>query len=194
MRTVDETCHLVADLGHQGEAVGFGLDVLELHVFDVLYDYLVDLQELLHNARVLQLQHDLHEFPQLQHVLRVVDAVVEELFEGLVLARLLDHLDHVDLALFALPREEEAAVELDVLLFALAVLLAGLLLLLLFLAALLLVVDVLRLEGDEGGSVLRPVFLDVLDLPALLLLLGGGLGGLAIHPSNNYKPFKPPSN
>lgn len=172
--TLNKPRHLVRDLVDDGKAVRLALDLLELHLLDVLDNDLVDLQKFLDDAGMLQLQHDLHELPQLQHVLRVVDVLVEELLEVGVLARFLYHLDHVDLLLLAAAGEQEPTVELYILLLPLL----PLVVLVILGCVWFLVVDVLRLVGDQRRAVLRPVLLDVLHLRLGLFL---ALRCLAVH-------------
>lgn len=84
--TLNKTSYLIRDLVDDGEAIGFRLDLLKLHLLDVLNDDLIDLKEFLNDARMFQLQHDLHKLPEFQHVLRVVDVLIEEFLEVGVLA------------------------------------------------------------------------------------------------------------
>lgn len=158
--TLNKTSYLIRDLIDDGKAIGFRLDLLKLHLLDVLNDDLIDLKEFLNDARMFQLQHDLHKLPEFQHVLRVVDVLIEEFLEVGVLARFFYHFYHVYLLVLAAAGKEEPAIELDVLLLAFFALVV-----LIILGCLgFFVVDVLSLVGDEGGAVFGPVFLDVLDL------------------------------
>lgn len=84
--TLNKTSYLIGDFVDDGEAIWFRLNLLKLHLLYVLDDYLVDLEKFLNDAWMFQLQHDLHELPELQHVLRVVGVLIEEFLEVGVLA------------------------------------------------------------------------------------------------------------
>lgn len=160
---LNKTSYFIGDFVDDGEAIGFRLDLLKLHLFDVLDYDLVDLEKFLNDARMFQLQHDLHELPQFQHVLGVIDVLIEEFLEVGVFAGLFDHFYHVYLLVLAAARKEEATVEFYVLLLAFLALVVVFILCCLWFF----VVDVLRLVGDERRAVLSPVLFDV-----LYLLLG----------------------
>ncbi len=71
----------VGDSVDQCEPLALRLDLVEFHILDLLYYVLINLYELVHDAGMLELQHYLDELPQLQHVLRVVDVLIEQLFQ-----------------------------------------------------------------------------------------------------------------
>jgi len=77
----DETDQFGGYLVDEAETVLLGPDGLQLDLLDFLYDQVVYLQKLVQNAAVFQFQHYLHEFSQLQHLLRQVSAAAEQFLQ-----------------------------------------------------------------------------------------------------------------
>lgn len=163
---VDVASDLISYFVDEGESFVLGLNFVKLDIFNFLDDEVVYLYELVDDAGVLELQHNLYEFPQFEHVLRVVMVLVKELFQ-IVLARFLYLLHHVHLLLLPTSWEEEPSIEFHVLLLPFLLVLLRIFLIIIGFF----VVDVLGFEGNECGPVLGPVLFDILDFDLLSLLL-----------------------